>query len=213
MFCLLPNPKVYFFRHVNFLDRVTNISKCEVGSLSSWREISLGLTDWVSWWNHWSLWFSKYGPAATTHGNLLEMPNSHPKTIESETLRVGHRNQCFNKFFCGFRCLLKFETHWWKEFGITTEDQEPEGKKLFYHHCPPPAVSILPPSTASLHLQKVQGETLLPCLQWKRKSKNELWVLNGEKIPTCLLTIVSYFNYSPFPLLAHCIFLMLIRTY
>lgn len=137
MFCLLPNPKVYFFRHVNFLDRVTNISKCEVGSLSSWREISLGLTDWVSWWNHWSLWFSKYGPAATTHGNLLEMPNSHPKTIESETLRVGHRNQCFNKFFCGFRCLLKFETHRWKEFGITTEDQEPEGKKVFYHHCPP----------------------------------------------------------------------------
>lgn len=31
----------------------------------------------------------KCGPAATTHGNLLEMPNSHPKTIESETLRVG----------------------------------------------------------------------------------------------------------------------------
>ena len=59
MFCLLANPKVYFFRHVNFLDRVTNISRCEVGSLSSWREISLGLRDWVSWWNRWSLWFSK----------------------------------------------------------------------------------------------------------------------------------------------------------
>lgn len=46
---------------------------------------------------------------------------------------------------------------------------------------PSPEVSILPSFTPSLHLQKVQGETLLPCLQWSRKYKKELWVLNGKR--------------------------------
>lgn len=146
-----PNPRQYLFLQARELSsRVTNTSRCKGGSLPPWREISLGLRDWVSWWNHWSYWSSKCGPAvAASHGNLLEMQNSHPKTMESETLRMGYRNLCFNKFSCGFWCLLKFEKHWWKESDITAKDQESEGKELFYHHGPPLKSQSCQPS---LHL-------------------------------------------------------------
>lgn len=136
---LPPTPaNIYFFKHVNFLVESPTQAGGRVEVCPHEGKFSLGLRDWVSWWNHWSYWSSKCGPAvAASHGNLLEMQNSHPKTMESETLRMGYRNPCFNKFSCGFWCLLKFEKHWWKESGITAKDQESEGKELFYHHGPP----------------------------------------------------------------------------
>lgn len=51
--------------------------------------------------------------------------------MESEILGVGHRNLFFNKSSCWVWCLLKCEKQEFKEFGIPTKDQKPEGKEPF----------------------------------------------------------------------------------
>lgn len=57
-------------------------------------------------------------PSSLVHGrtrrNLLEsrLPSPLPSPTESETLRVGSHDLCFNKFIRRFWCKIKYEKYW-----------------------------------------------------------------------------------------------------
>ena len=135
-----------------------------------------------------------------------KFPGPPHQTMESETLGVGHRTWCFNKTSCGFWCLLKFEKHWFKESGITTKDQEPEGKDFLYHHCPILKSQSCQPSLR-LHICRSSRERhYFFAFNGAVNIKMSFGYWMEKEISAYPVVIESYLSYGHFALLAHCIF-------